>query len=84
MPYLVIGIVLVLVAVVFLLTTFPPEKKEENKTNTAGEKLNLFQHKQLLLGVIATVFLCRRAGVCVEFLYTVLRICCRYAGTRGR
>jgi FHS family L-fucose permease-like MFS transporter len=77
MPYLVIGIVLVLVAVVFLLTTFPPEKKEENKTNTAGEKLNLFQHKQLLLGVIAQFFYVG-AQVCVSSFF--IRYCGYAAG----
>jgi FHS family L-fucose permease-like MFS transporter len=73
MPYLVIGIVLVLVAVVFLLTAFPPEKMEENKTNIPGEKLNLFQHKQLLLGIIAQFFYVG-AQVCVSSFFI------RYSG----
>jgi FHS family L-fucose permease-like MFS transporter len=73
MPYLVIGIVLVLVAVVFLLTSFPPEKKEEKKTNIPGEKLNLFQHKQLLLGIIAQFFYVG-AQVCVSSFFI------RYSG----
>lgn len=73
MPYLIIGIVLVLVAAVFMATKFPPERPQQSTPGTAGAKLNLFQHKRLLLGIVAQFFYVG-AQVCVSSFFI------RYAG----
>ena len=55
MPYVIIGIILILVAVVFMITKFPVEKKETaNDVNSSN--FNLFEHKQLVTGIVAQFF----------------------------
>ncbi len=67
-PYLVIGLVLVLVAVIFMLTPFPAEKAETNAGKGAGTDLSVLQNKQLQLGIIAQFFYVG-AQVCVSSFF---------------
>ena len=54
-PYLVIGICLVIVALLFLLTKLPEVKETEDEVSTKGSG-NIFRHRQLLWGVVAQFF----------------------------
>jgi FHS family L-fucose permease-like MFS transporter len=68
MPYVIIGIILVLVAVVFMITTFPAEKKAVIVDNSSTKKFNIFEHKQLLNGIFAQFFYVG-AQVCISSFF---------------
>ncbi len=77
LPYIVIGIVLLLVAVVFMLTRFPEEQqKMEVDVHSAGP-FNLFRHKHLLMGIVAQFFYVG-AQVCISSFF--IRYCKYAAG----
>jgi FHS family L-fucose permease-like MFS transporter len=73
LPYLVIGIVLLLVALIFIFTTFPAEKVANETSEASSGTLHLFQHKQLALGIVAQFFYVG-AQVCISSFFI------RYAG----
>ena len=65
-PYVIIGLVLLSVAILFILTKFPPENTSAETTSpSAGEKTSqinagsgasIFSNRQVLLGVVAQFF----------------------------
>ncbi len=67
-PYLVIGFVLLAVAIIFIVTNFPAEQKETIADNSIDKKFNLFQHKNLLLGIAAQFFYVG-AQVCISSFF---------------
>ena len=67
-PYLIIGIVLLAVAIIFMATRFPTEQKEPKAGNSIQTKFNLFQHKNLLLGIAAQFFYVG-AQVCISSFF---------------
>ncbi len=77
MPYLIIGIVLLLVAVVFAFTHFPAEKKELEVGTTEKTSFKLFEHKNLLIGILAQFFYVG-GQVCVSSFF--IRYCSFAAG----
>jgi len=58
MPYLVIGIIVLLIAVLFVVTKMPEVTEQEDKSidATAGEKGNIFRHRHLIAAVVAMFF----------------------------
>ena len=68
MPYLIIGFVLLAVAIIFMATRFPTEQKEVVSDNSNNKKFNLFQHKNLLLGIAAQFFYVG-AQVCISSFF---------------
>ncbi|MBC7508481.1 MAG: sugar MFS transporter, partial [Ferruginibacter sp.] len=68
MPYLIIGFILLIVAFIFIATRFPAEQKETEVNNSNDNKLNLFQHKNLLLGIAAQFFYVG-AQVCISSFF---------------
>lgn len=58
MPYLVIGIVVLLIAVLFVVTKMPEVTEQEDTSidATAGEKGNIFRHRHLIAAVVAMFF----------------------------
>ncbi|MDX2046882.1 MAG: L-fucose:H+ symporter permease [Chitinophagaceae bacterium] len=54
-PYLVIGLSVFIVAVLFMLTKLPEVKEPEDEVSLKGSK-NIFMHRQLLWGVVAQFF----------------------------
>lgn len=68
MPYLVIGFVLLVVAIIFIVTRFPSEQKEAEADDSIDKKFNLFQHKNLLLGIAAQFFYVG-AQVCISSFF---------------
>lgn len=77
MPYLIIGFTLLAVAIIFILTRFPAEQKETGVNNSLDKKFNLFQHKNLVLGVAAQFFYVG-AQVCISSFF--IRYCKHTAG----
>jgi len=67
-PYMIIGFVLLAVAIIFIVTRFPAEQKEGEADNSSDKKLNLFQHKNLLLGIAAQFFYVG-AQVCISSFF---------------
>jgi len=67
-PYLIIGFVLLAVAIIFIATRFPTEQKEVEADNSIHKKFNLFQHKNLLLGIAAQFFYVG-AQVCISSFF---------------
>jgi FHS family L-fucose permease-like MFS transporter len=67
-PYIIIGIILVVVAIVFLITAFPKEKKEETVGKPNAISLNPFLHKRLFLGIVAQFFYVG-AQVCISSFF---------------
>lgn len=57
-PYLVIGIVVLLIATLFVITKMPEVKEEEDKSVdvTAGKPGNIFRHRHLIAAVVAMFF----------------------------
>lgn len=58
MPYLVIGIIVLLIAVLFVVTKMPEVTEQEDKSidATAGEKGSIFRHRHLIAAVVAMFF----------------------------
>lgn len=58
MPYLVIGIVVLLIAMLFVFTKMPEvtEPQDENIDATAGAKGSIFRHRHLIAAVVAMFF----------------------------
>jgi MFS transporter, FHS family, L-fucose permease len=56
MPYLVIGIVLVLVAILFVFTKFPPVKGENKDDIQQKNEGSLLRHRHFVWGVVAQFF----------------------------
>ncbi len=77
LPYIVIGIVLLLVAVVFMLTRFPEEQQKMEVDGHPAGAFNLFRHKHLLLGIVAQFFYVG-AQVCISSFF--IRYCKYAAG----
>ena len=77
MPYLIIGFTLLAVAIIFILTHFPAEQKATGVNNSLDKKFNLFQHKNLVLGVAAQFFYVG-AQVCISSFF--IRYCKHTAG----
>jgi MFS transporter, FHS family, L-fucose permease len=67
-PYLVIGMVLLLVALIFILTRFPPEKQETEPEKSGPADINVLKNKQLQLGIMAQFFYVG-AQVCVSSFF---------------
>ncbi|HEY8389295.1 MAG TPA: L-fucose:H+ symporter permease [Parasegetibacter sp.] len=69
LPYIIIGLVLVLVAILFIITRFPPKQAmEANRGSTTKERLSFFKHPNLMGGVIAQFFYVG-AQVCVSSFF---------------
>ena len=77
LPYVVIGIVLLLVAVVFMLTRFPAEQQKMEVDGHSAGAFNLFRHKHLLMGIVAQFFYVG-AQVCISSFF--IRYCKYAAG----
>lgn len=77
LPYVVIGIVLLLVAVVFMLTRFPAEQQKMEVDGHPAGAFNLFRHKHLLMGIVAQFFYVG-AQVCISSFF--IRYCKYAAG----
>lgn len=77
MPYLIIGVILLLVAVVFVFTQFPAEKKELEAGTTATTSFKLFKHKNLVIGILAQFFYVG-GQVCISSFF--IRYCSFAAG----
>lgn len=77
MPYVIIGIILVLVAVVFAFTHFPTEKKEIEVGTTEKTNFKLFAHKRLVVGILAQFFYVG-GQVCISSFF--IRYCNYAAG----
>ena len=77
LPYVVIGIVLLLVAVVFMLTRFPVEEQKMDVDGHSAGSFNLFRHKHLLMGIVAQFFYVG-AQVCISSFF--IRYCKYAAG----
>lgn len=72
MPYMILGIFLVLLAVVFVAVKFP-EFKEENEGKSAGSIAGALKHKHLVWAVIAQLFYVG-AQVCVTSFFVRMAI----------
>ncbi|WP_316836016.1 L-fucose:H+ symporter permease [Pedobacter nutrimenti] len=68
LPYLMIGIVLVLVALLFLITKFSDDHKESKETSLPAHKLVIRQEPNLFMGII-TQFFYVGAQVCVSSFF---------------
>ncbi|MCF6403635.1 L-fucose:H+ symporter permease [Chitinophaga filiformis] len=57
-PYLVIGIVVLLIAILFVVTKMPEVTEQEDTSidATAGEKGSIFRHRHLIAAVVAMFF----------------------------
>lgn len=67
LPYIIIGIVLVLVAVLFIITRFP-ESRVRGSQKTSSQRLSFFAHRHLAWGVVAQFFYVG-AQVCVSSFF---------------
>jgi FHS family L-fucose permease-like MFS transporter len=67
-PYLVIGLVLLLVAFIFILTRFPAEKPETGPEKSEHTDTSVLKNKQLQLGILAQFFYVG-AQVCVSSFF---------------
>ncbi|WP_126247242.1 L-fucose:H+ symporter permease [Chitinophaga rhizosphaerae] len=59
MPYMIIGIVVILVAVLFIFTKLPDIKEEKDEKTTAGNQQkegSIFKHKHLIAAIITQFF----------------------------
>ncbi|PSL29978.1 L-fucose:H+ symporter permease [Chitinophaga ginsengisoli] len=58
MPYLIIGIIVLLIAVLFVITKMPEVTEQEDTSidATAGEKGSIFRHRHLIAAVVAMFF----------------------------
>lgn len=66
-PYLVLGLIILLVAMLFIVTKLPEIQEEEDAVASKGF-FGAFRHKNVSWAVVAQFFLCRCAGLCVKFL----------------
>jgi FHS family L-fucose permease-like MFS transporter len=74
-PYVVIGVILLLVAIVFMLTSFPEEQEKREVNGQAAPSFNLFKLNHLMLGIVAQFFYVG-AQVCISSFF--IRYC-KYA-----
>jgi FHS family L-fucose permease-like MFS transporter len=72
MPYMILGIFLVLLSVVFVVVKFP-EFKEENEGKSTGSIAGALKHKHLVWAVIAQLFYVG-AQVCVTSFFVRMAI----------
>jgi FHS family L-fucose permease-like MFS transporter len=72
MPYMILGIFLVLLAFVFVLVKFP-EFKEENEGKSSGSIAGALKHKHLVWAVVAQLFYVG-AQVCVTSFFVRMAI----------
>ncbi len=72
MPYMILGIFLVLLAVVFVVVKFP-EFKEENEGKSSGSIGGALKHKHLVWAVVAQLFYVG-AQVCVTSFFVRMAI----------
>lgn len=56
MPYMVIGIVVLLVAVLFIFTKMPDVKEEDNSGQPAAHEGSIFRHRHLIAAIITQFF----------------------------
>ena len=68
LPYLVIGLVLLLVALIFVLTRFPAEKPETAREKNNASDVSVLKNRQLRLGILAQFFYVG-AQVCVSSFF---------------
>jgi FHS family L-fucose permease-like MFS transporter len=67
-PYIIIGLVLLFVAVLFMVVRFPEEKKQVRTDIPDSGTFNLFKHKNVLLGIAAQFFYVG-AQVCISSFF---------------
>ncbi len=67
-PYIIIGFILLLVAILFMVVRFPKEKISEDTQSNTSNSFNLFQHKNVLLGIAAQFFYVG-AQVCISSFF---------------
>jgi FHS family L-fucose permease-like MFS transporter len=72
MPYMILGIFLVLLSVVFVVVKFP-EFKEENEGKSSGSIAGALKHKHLVWAVVAQLFYVG-AQVCVTSFFVRMAI----------
>lgn len=72
-PYILIGIVLVAVALVFIITRFPNRGTTDQTERIAGQKGLIFREPQLLWGIV-TQFFYVGAQVCVSSFFILYAI----------
>jgi FHS family L-fucose permease-like MFS transporter len=72
MPYMILGIFLVLLAIVFVVVKFP-EFKEENEGKSSGSIAGALKHKHLVWAVVAQLFYVG-AQVCVTSFFVRMAI----------
>ncbi len=68
MPYLIIGFTLLIIAIIFMITSFPIEQKEREADSSINKKFNIFNHKNLILGIAAQFFYVG-AQVCISSFF---------------
>lgn len=56
MPYMVIGIVVLLVAVLFIFTKMPDVKEEDNAGQSAAQEGSIFRHRHLIAAIVTQFF----------------------------
>ena len=76
-PYLVLGLVLVAVAVLFYFFRFP-EVKDQTTTIKARQFFAGFKYSHLKWAVSSAVLLCRRAGLRNQLFYQDGKTGCRH------
>ena len=68
LPYIIIGVILLVMAIIFILTALPKENKVGTVGKTSALSLNPFVHKKLFLGIIAQFFYVG-AQVCISSFF---------------
>jgi FHS family L-fucose permease-like MFS transporter len=68
LPYIILAVVLVLVAILFYFVSFPEIKSQSKEPTTGGSFFGVLKHKHLLMGVIAQFFYVG-AQVCVTSFF---------------
>jgi len=68
MPYIIIGLILLAVALVFIFTRFPAEENKTTAEKKSGAKLDIFKHRNLVLGIAAQFFYVG-AQVCISSFF---------------
>ncbi|MFD1256838.1 L-fucose:H+ symporter permease [Mucilaginibacter terrae] len=68
LPYIILAVVLMLVAILFYFVSFPEIKGQSKETSTGGSFFGVLRHKHLLMGVIAQFFYVG-AQVCVTSFF---------------
>lgn len=68
LPYILIGVVLVVVAILFVITKFPPKEQTVSVKGEKSGKLSLFKHPHLVGGIVAQFFYVG-AQVCVSSFF---------------